>query len=99
MTPSKPPLLGADLLRAYIKRVDGTAYAFAKRTGIVCDHLLKVLRNERRRISVDLALDIQAGTNGEVPVAAWRMRAARFTVADVRPVQVVSDASSEAQPA
>lgn len=70
------------MLKAYIARVDRSAYAFSRRTGIVCDHVLKVLRGDRRRISVDLALDIQLATEGEVPVSAWRMRSPPAALAD-----------------
>jgi len=100
MKQTKPPLAGALMLREFIDRTDKTAYAFSKRTGIMCDHLLKVLRGDRRRISVDLALDIQLGTNGEVPVAAWRMRPPSVLLQDVRPVRTEwSEGNGAAAPA
>jgi plasmid maintenance system antidote protein VapI len=81
-----PPPPGAALLEQYLRRTESSVYAFAKRTGIPCDHVLKVVRGKRRRICVDLALDIQAGTDGEVPVESWRMREPPVPLKDTRPI-------------
>lgn len=96
----RTPLLGAVLLRAYIDRAHhGAAYDFAKASGIPCDQVLKVLRSDRQRIAVDLALDFAAATSGEVPVTSWRMRPPPAPLRDNRPVEMGSEAATRTQAA
>lgn len=69
--------LGAVLLAAAIKRRGLTPHGFAVAHDLCRIRLAKTLKGELRRVSVDFALDIEAITENEVPVAAWRLAAPR----------------------
>jgi hypothetical protein len=74
LTAADPLPRGARLLRRYIKRCGTSVYAFAKRYGFTCTHIQFLVNGTRRRLNVDLALDLELATGGAVPAAAWRLR-------------------------
>lgn len=68
---------GAILLRRYLAKQGISLYAFAETHGFCRIQLSRLLKGERKRVSVDTALAIQTATAGAVPMQSW----ARSTVA------------------
>lgn len=56
---------------AWLKKHDVAPYRFAFDNGIDQSAFRRLLAGERKSVSVTLALKIEKGTGGEVPVAAW----------------------------
>jgi hypothetical protein len=56
-----------------LRRRGYTRYSFCKRWGFDRIQLQRLLDGKIRRISIDLADDIERATDGEVPIRAWRV--------------------------
>ncbi len=65
---------GPALLRRFLDRRGLSVTRFCEMYGLSRPHIHMVLAGARRRINVDLALDLAEATDGAVPVSAWRMR-------------------------
>lgn len=65
------PLRGALLLRRYLERNSLSIAAFAQQHELCPIQIGRLLRGERRRVSVDTALAIQEATRRAVPMRAW----------------------------
>ena len=73
--PNPPP--GRELLREHLARLGLTAHAWCREHRIDSPYTTRVLAGTGgRRVSVDYASAIEAATNGEIPVSAWRSEGA-----------------------
>jgi len=75
-------LRGAALLRRYLTRRDLSLYAFCQLHALDRIAMARLIKGERKRVSVDVAHAIERATEGAVPMAAW-----------VRPARSASEAA------
>ena len=59
------------MLRRYLEKSALSKAAFCARHGLCEVQIGRLLRGERRRVSVDTALAIESATDGAVPVRSW----------------------------
>lgn len=64
---------GAALLRGYLKRSGLSLYAFCRDHDFDRIALSRLLKQERKRVTVQLALKIARATSGAVPVESWEV--------------------------
>lgn len=69
-----PTARGAILLRRYLEKSALSKAAFCSLHGLCEVQIGRLLRGERRRVSVDTALAIESATEGAVPVRSWAQR-------------------------
>lgn len=66
---------GATLLQRYLQSRGISLYAFCRDNRLDRIALSRLLKGERKRVSVDIALRVQRATGGAVPVASWASEA------------------------
>lgn len=73
---SKFPLPQAvSLFLAHLKKIGLSQTAFCAQKGLDRIAVQRAVNGERRRYTVDFALEIEAATEGAVPVKSWATRA------------------------
>lgn len=67
----RPVPAGAKLLREYLVARRLSVARFALANGLDASHVRHILHGRRRRLSVDIAIGLEAATRGGVPVHSW----------------------------